>query len=75
MLALDGRSWPIVSPDNPVTSIDMSELARLFSGEIDSWAALGGPDAPVALHLLAPGLGPAQDFAGRILLCDGPAAG
>jgi len=67
VLALDALV-PIVSPDNPVTSIEMSELARLFSGEMDSWAALGGPDAPVALHLLAPGLGPAQDFAGRILL-------
>jgi phosphate transport system substrate-binding protein len=67
VLALDALV-PIVSPDNPVTSIEMSELARLFSGEIDSWAALGGPDAPVAQHLLAPGLGPAQDFAGRILL-------
>jgi phosphate transport system substrate-binding protein len=62
VLALDALV-PIVSRDNPVPALAMSDLARLFSGEIDNWAALGGPDAPVALHLLASGLGPAQDFA------------
>lgn len=67
VLALDALV-PVVSRDNPVSALDMSDLARLFSGEIDNWAELGGPDAPVALHLLASGLGPAQDFANRVLL-------
>jgi phosphate transport system substrate-binding protein len=66
VLALDALV-PIVSRDNPVSALAMSDLARLFSGEIDTWAMLGGPDAPVALHLLASGLGPAQDFANRVL--------
>jgi phosphate transport system substrate-binding protein len=57
-----------VSPDSPVTALSMSDLARLYAGEVANWAELGGPDAPVALHLLAPGLGPAQDFASRVLL-------
>ena len=52
VLALDALV-PIVSPDNPVTAISMTDLARAFSGEIDNWAALGGPDAPIALHLLS----------------------
>jgi phosphate transport system substrate-binding protein len=67
VLALDALV-PIVSRDNPVAALAMSDLARLYSGEIDNWATLGGPDAPVALHLLASGLGPAQDFANRVLL-------
>jgi phosphate transport system substrate-binding protein len=66
VLALDALV-PVVSRDNPVTSLAMGDLARLFAGEIDNWAALGGPDAPVALHLLASGLGPSQDFADRVL--------
>jgi phosphate transport system substrate-binding protein len=53
VLALDALV-PVVSRDNPVASLAMGDLARLFSGEIDNWADLGGPDAPVALHLLAP---------------------
>jgi phosphate transport system substrate-binding protein len=67
VLALDALV-PIVSRENPVTALDMSDLARIFSGEIDNWQELGGPDAPVALHLPASGLGPAQDFANRVLL-------
>ncbi|MGP1356957.1 phosphate ABC transporter substrate-binding/OmpA family protein [Roseicyclus sp.] len=66
VLALDALV-PVVSPQNPVAELSMTDLARLFSGEIESWTELGGPDAPVALHLLAPGLGPAQDFALRLL--------
>lgn len=71
VLALDALV-PVVSPENPVATLAMSDLARLFSGEIDNWQALGGPDAPVALHLLASRLGPAQDFANRVLLAGDP---
>lgn len=67
VLALDALV-PVVAPDSPVTTLSMTDLARLYSGEITNWEELGGPDAPVALHLLAPGLGPAQDFANRVLL-------
>jgi phosphate transport system substrate-binding protein len=67
VLALDALV-PVVAQGSPVTVLSMTDLARLYSGEIANWAALGGPDAPVALHLLAPGLGPAQDFVTRVLL-------
>ncbi len=67
VLALDALV-PIVSRENPVPALALADLALLFSGEIDNWSELGGPDAPVALHLLASGLGPAQDFANRVLL-------
>ena len=67
VLALDALV-PVVSPANPVDALSLTETARLFSGEIDSWQDLGGPDAPVALHLLAPGLGLSQSFATHLSL-------
>ncbi|MCU9837274.1 phosphate ABC transporter substrate-binding/OmpA family protein [Ruegeria sp. WL0004] len=59
VLALDAMV-PVVAPANPVQSISMPMLARVFAGEIDNWAVLGGPDAPIALHLPTAGSGLAQ---------------
>ncbi|GAA5076539.1 phosphate ABC transporter substrate-binding/OmpA family protein [Roseibacterium beibuensis] len=67
VLALDALV-PVVSPENPVDAISLPDLARLFGGEVTNWSELGGPDAPVALHLLSPGLGLAQGFADRVLV-------
>ncbi|GGE45889.1 OmpA family protein [Primorskyibacter flagellatus] len=50
VVALDALV-PVVAPGNPVQSITLPDLARVFSGEIDNWAALGGPDAPIVPHL------------------------
>jgi hypothetical protein len=54
VLALDALV-PVVSRDNPGHLAGDGGSRAVFSGEIDNWADLGGPDAPVALHLLAPG--------------------
>ncbi len=66
VLALDAMV-PVVSPDNPVRRISLPELARVFAGEIDNWAELGGPDAPITLHLAAEGSGLAQAAEDRLL--------
>jgi len=58
---------PIVAPQNPIDAVSLPQLAQVFSGEVDNWQAFGGPDAPIALHLLDPGLGLAQSFETRIL--------
>ncbi|WP_338052087.1 phosphate ABC transporter substrate-binding/OmpA family protein [Roseicyclus persicicus] len=58
---------PVVAPQNPVDALSQAELAAIYTGEIDNWQALGGPDAPVALHLLEPELGLAQTFATAVL--------
>ncbi|CUH64903.1 putative outer membrane lipoprotein [Thalassovita gelatinovora] len=50
VLALDALV-PVVAPGNPLTRISASDLSKILSGEISNWAALGGPDAPVTLHL------------------------
>ncbi|WP_204112542.1 phosphate ABC transporter substrate-binding/OmpA family protein [Shimia biformata] len=59
VLALDGMV-AVVAPGNPVGAISVQQLAEVFAGRIDSWAALGGPDAPIGLHLLAPSSGLSQ---------------
>ncbi|MDX1781670.1 MAG: phosphate ABC transporter substrate-binding/OmpA family protein [Thalassovita sp.] len=50
VLALDALV-PIVAPGNPVQRISMPELARVIAGEIINWADLGGPDAPITVHV------------------------
>ncbi len=49
VLALDAI-LPIVSPQNPVQEISPLDLALSFAGEIDNWALLGGPDAPISVY-------------------------
>ncbi|MDK3017902.1 phosphate ABC transporter substrate-binding/OmpA family protein [Pseudodonghicola flavimaris] len=66
VLALDAMV-PVVAPGNPIRRISTPDLARIFAGEILSWAELGGPDAPIALHLPAKGSGLAQAVEDRLL--------
>ncbi len=62
VLALDAIV-PVVSPQNPVREISPLDLARVFAGEIKNWAALGGANAPIALHApsIRTGLGQATE--------------
>tara|TARA_R110000868_G_scaffold400956_5_gene676177 strand:+ start:88538 stop:90079 length:1542 start_codon:yes stop_codon:yes gene_type:complete len=62
VLALDALV-PIVAPGNSVHTISMPDLARVLSGEFDNWSQLGGPDAPISVHLRATtsGLGQAVE--------------
>ncbi|MDR9484752.1 MAG: phosphate ABC transporter substrate-binding/OmpA family protein [Sediminimonas sp.] len=50
VIALDALV-PVVAEDNPLGAISVPDLARVFSGEIDNWSALGGPDAPITPHV------------------------
>ncbi len=50
VIALDAFV-PVVSPDNDLAAIALADLAAILSGRIESWAALGGPDLPIRLHL------------------------
>lgn len=49
ILALDGLVV-IVHPDNPVRSLTLDQIAAVFAGRIANWAALGGPDQPIAVY-------------------------
>jgi len=66
VLALDGIV-AITGAGNPVRQITLRDLARVFSGEIVSWAALGGPDVPIGLHLAEEETAVTQSFGARIL--------
>jgi phosphate transport system substrate-binding protein len=47
----------IVAPDNPVRQLATTDLARALSGEVQNWAAFGGPDRPLVIHALVPDAG------------------
>lgn len=46
IVALDGIAI-IVNSDNPVSNLTIAQIYSLFTGEITSWAELGGNDVPV----------------------------
>jgi len=50
VLALDALI-PVVAPSNPVQGITMPQLAEVLAGRLANWKALGGPDAPIDVHL------------------------
>ena len=49
VVALDGIA-AIVSPQNPLTKISLSQLARIFSGDITDWSQLGLAPGPISVH-------------------------
>ena len=48
VIGIDGLAI-IVHPDNPLNSLGVRHVARLFAGEITNWQQLGGPDLEVTL--------------------------
>ncbi|MBE9636730.1 phosphate ABC transporter substrate-binding/OmpA family protein [Salipiger mangrovisoli] len=66
VLALDAL-LPVVAPGNPVTALSLTQLAAVLSGEIDNWQDLGGPDAPIVLHLPREGSGLVQALEDQLL--------
>ncbi len=65
---------PVVAKGNPVRAIRLGDLARVLKGEIISWKALGGPDAPIALHLPAAGSALDSGLAAQVLAPEATAA-
>ncbi|MDO4787171.1 MAG: phosphate ABC transporter substrate-binding protein [Fretibacterium sp.] len=39
---------PIVHPGNPVRSLTLDQLKKIYTGEIVNWMEVGGEDAPIA---------------------------
>jgi len=66
IVGLDGVV-PVVSPDNPVRAVSLDDLARLFAGQVLNWQEIGGPDAPVYLHMMAAESGLAQQFMRKVM--------
>lgn len=70
VLALDALV-PIVSSRNPVATLSIAQLVDVLSGRIDNWSALGGPDAPITVHLRDAGSGMVQGVQDRLLAPSG----
>lgn len=40
---------PITHPSNPVRSLSVDDLEKVYSGAITNWSRLGGPDLPIVV--------------------------
>ncbi|MEM6938610.1 MAG: phosphate ABC transporter substrate-binding/OmpA family protein [Pseudomonadota bacterium] len=58
---------PIVSPGSPVKAIAPQALAEVFAGSMTNWKDLGGPDAPIALHLPVASSGLSQAIEDQVM--------
>jgi phosphate transport system substrate-binding protein len=66
VLGLDAMV-PITAPGNPVDAISPALLARVFAGRVTNWKQLGGPDAPISVHLRDPKSGLSQGVQDRLM--------
>jgi len=58
----------IVNPENPVSAVEVSKLAEIFSGKVLSWREVGGPDEPIVVVRKDSGWSP--DFFRRRIMGD-----
>lgn len=65
----------LVHQDNPVKSLSLDEVRRLFTGKTAHWAELGGPPATVRLISRPSYSGTHGFFLDKILFADGTGAG
>jgi len=49
VIGLDGLAI-IAHSTNPISSLSMMDLVKIFSGEIHNWSELGGKDQPITLY-------------------------
>jgi len=56
----------IVNPANPVRSISMDNLARIYRGDIRNWTELGGPDLPIVAYSRPEGSGTQATFESNV---------
>lgn len=52
----------VVSGSNPVEALSMDEIKNIFSGQIDNWNQVGGPDAPINVFALDDSSGTRHGF-------------
>lgn len=61
----------IVHPDNPIDSLTTEQVRAIFSGEIENWVELGGPDRPIGLVNRDEASGTREAFS-KIVMQDAP---
>jgi len=56
----------ITHPSNPVNTLSIDDLRRIYAGEITNWSAVGGPDLPIDVIGYADGVDTETVFYDRI---------
>lgn len=67
VIGLDGLV-AVTAQGHPVISLSTDTLSRIFSGAITNWNEIGGPDAPIELHLPDAETGFAQAIEDQLLI-------
>ncbi len=57
----------IVHPSNPINAISLTDLAKIYTGEITNWSQLGGLDQEITLHSYAEESGTWEYFNDHVL--------
>lgn len=66
ILGLDGLEI-LVSPNNKLVSISVDNVAKIFSGQITDWSALGLPAGPINVYAPTPDSGTFETFVHLVL--------
>jgi phosphate transport system substrate-binding protein len=64
----------IAHPENPLTSISLIDLAKIYSGEFTNWSQVGGPDLPITVISREEGSGTLAVFRSKVFGEDVPPA-
>lgn len=65
VVAVDSISV-VVHPDNPIDTISLDDLERIYSGSITNWAQIGGPNAPITVFTGESNSGATAVFSERV---------
>jgi len=52
----------VVHPSNPISDLTKDQIAQVFTGEIDNWSELGGPDQDIVVIIREDGSGTRATF-------------
>jgi phosphate transport system substrate-binding protein len=66
IVGLDGIAV-IVNPANPLKTLTMEQIKKVFMGEVNNWKAVGGPDAKISLFTRDSSSGTFQFFQEHVL--------
>lgn len=58
---------PLVNADNPLPSLTLEQLRRIFAGRVSNWAELGGNNRPITVMVMDPGSGTAATWREQVL--------
>ncbi len=73
VIALDGLAIA-VHPGNPINRLSVSQVAAAFTGKVDNWSQLGGPDRPIKLYARDANSGTFDSFKSMVLTNGGQVA-